>query len=776
MDPKHLEVNLITLSNAFLEFSANPELQNFSLASTEFRDAVIEHASFGLSLVPPAKAGFDLNSVVENPANSTVTLCYHDSSINLEFFVEFHLPQNSSFLFQRVWLVNNSAEIIKIDRFQFANVQIGGLRFSKNSSEKTAFFSNGWQSWSPSGSWQFGQRQTRSRLFPFSHPMLYDKGTPTTWQKNEFSSDMFAALIDHEAHVGLIGGFLSQQEQFGSFVSRLHPEPDLQVWANCDEVEVSPDTTLESDRLAWQFFNTRSPHPFDLYLQQVAQENQVKSRMQMPVGWCSWYYYFQNITPQVLQKNLETVKQKQESLPLDVFQIDDGYQKDVGSWLEFNDKFPDGLKKLSADIHKAGYTPGIWLAPFIVERHSLLVNEHPEWLLQKKKGRPVNSGFVWNNFGYALDLTHPEVQDYVRNVIRTAVGEWGFPYLKLDFLYAAALPGKHHNPSLTRAQILRQALELIRQAAGEQTTLLGCGCPLGPGIGIFEMMRISADVAPEWEPQFMSVSQPFRKEPNMPSARNAIQNILTRANLDPYLWVNDPDCLLVREDSNLSLPEVQSLASAISLTGGAFLISDDMTRLSPERLKIAASLLPPLPQNPEVKDLFTSNMPSRLSQTLTNLAGEWKLVALFNWQDRPADLTFDTAEWGLEGEPSLMREFWSGEIALVQGEHRFEQVPPHGVRLFAVKPLGRAVYLGSDLHISQGTELTEWQLKPTGLEFRLDLGRKTNGNCYLWMQNKISQVFHNGNPIPYRVLNKNIIQIPVELNANSPFRIRVNYD
>ncbi len=162
--------------------------------------------------------------------------------------------------------------------------------------------------------------------------------------------------------------------------------------------------------------------------------------------------------------------------------------------------------------------------------------------MRKANGKPVNSGFVWNWLGSALDLTHPpQVQEYVREVIRTVVNNWGFSYLKLDFLYAAALPGKHHDPTLTRAQVLRRGLELIREEAGEECVLLGCGVPIGTGIGIFDMMRISADVAPTWEPEFGSLKAIFRNEPNMPSARNAIMNILTRANLDPpHLWVNDP--------------------------------------------------------------------------------------------------------------------------------------------------------------------------------------------------------------------------------------------
>ncbi len=769
---------MIVLSNPWLQTSVYPEQLNFTLTSSQFPDAKIESNKFGLHLQGSAQTNLILDSVDEcfkidtsqGPING-LCLRYLTQESGVELSVELELPPEAPFLLQRMKLRNNSARTIHPERFLFSDVQPGGLSFSARESTRTAFYSNGWQSWSPSVTLQYGQRHNRSKLFGLSHPMLYDSGTPITWQKSKFSSDMFAALLDHDAPAGLICGFLSQKQQFGSLTSTLHPEPDLQVWANCDQIELSPGQTLESDWLAWQFFDTLEPKPFDAYFTAVAAENQARERISTPVGWCSWYYYFQNITPQILRKNLQSVQEYEAELPLDFFQIDDGFQQDVGSWLKFHPNFPQGVKGLSREIKAAGFTPGLWLAPFIVEHNSTLTREHPHWLLRNKRGKPVNSGFVWNRLGSALDLTHLEVQQYLREVISTAVGDWGFPYLKLDFLYAAALSGQHADLSKTRAQILRQGIEMVREEAGEETILLGCGCPIGPAIGVFDIMRISADVSPDWEPQAYGISFPFRKEPNMPSARNAIQNILTRSIMEPHLWANDPDCLLVRQDSNLSLAEVQSLATAISLTGGAFLISDDMTRLSPDRLKLAASLLPVLPPNPEVPDLFHNRMPAKLRQKLSNVHGNWQVIALFNWSDQPCDLVFDPNDWGLEGSCHLMREFWTGELAVVDKQHTFSQVPAHGVRLVAIRPVRPFSYVGSDLHISQGMEIVNWVTDDNELEFQLNLGHHAEGNCYLWVEAPPRQVFQNGNPTSWQTLDEHLLQIPVSLQPETSIKV-----
>lgn len=769
---------MIALSNPWLQANVLPEKLSFRLTSSKFPGAEITLSRFGLHLQGANPANLVLDSVDQPFEIGTslgpfkgLRLRYLTSDSGIALSIALGMTPEAPFFLQKMTLQNNSSQTIHPERFLFSDVQPGGLSFSKRPSNRTAFYSNGWQSWSPSGTLQYGQRQSRSKLFGFSYPMLYNAGTPLTWRKSRFSSDMFAALYDHDAPAGLICGFLSQKQQFGSLLTQLHPQPDLQVWANCDQIDLAPGQTLESDWLAWQFFDALEPQPFDPYFSAVAAENQARERISTPVGWCSWYYYFQNITPQILRNNLRSIRQHRSELPLEFFQIDDGFQQDVGSWLKFNPNFPQGVKGLSHEIKAAGFTPGLWLAPFIVEHKSTLTREHTQWLLRNQRGKPVNSGFVWNRLGSALDLTHLEVQQYLREVISTAVGDWGFPYLKLDFLYAAALSGQHADPSKTRAQILRRGIEMVREEAGEETILLGCGCPIGPAIGVFDIMRISADVSPDWKPQAYGISYPFRKEPNMPSARNAIQNILTRSIMEPHLWVNDPDCLLFRQDSNLSLAEVQSLATVISLTGGAFLISDDMTQLSPERMKLAASLLPLLPPNPEVPDLFSTQMPARLRQKLSNVQGDWQVIALFNWSDQPCDLVFDPNDWGLEGNCHLTREFWTGEFAVVDSQHIFSQVPAHGARLLAVRTPQSTCYVGSDLHISQGMELINWATDNNELQFQLDLGRVTAGNCFLWAKALPRQVFQNGSPTAWQTLKEGLLQVPVSLLPQTSIKV-----
>lgn len=154
--------------------------------------------------------------------------------------------------------------------------------------------------------------------------------------------------------------------------------------------------------------------------------------------------------------------------------------------------------------------------------------------------------------------------------------EFGYEYLKLDFLFAAAAEGIRHDSALTRAETLRRGLEAIRRGAGEGAFILGCGCPLGPAVGIVVGMRIGRDVAPYW-----GAGGPE------PGTAPAIDAVVARSFMHRRLWLNDPDCVMLRAtQTGLSTDEREALAWTIAASGGMLLISDDMSLLSQESARL----------------------------------------------------------------------------------------------------------------------------------------------------------------------------------------------
>lgn len=650
--------------------------------------------------------------------------------------------QHHKWALWKLSLQNESSEpvwIDQIDLMDYSEPDLPGPLVIGSSPRTVRFYLNGWQSWSFTGMLKSEQSMLRSRLGPFQTPMVHNAGTPIFRRRGQFSSDFFTVLLASPDKVGLVIGFLSQQQHFGSLVFSTTPQPHLRVWANGDHTRLDPGCSMETDWLvAYPFMLTDHELPLEPYLDAVAAFHGLEEFPPSPRGWCSWYYYYTKISEKDIRENLHQIQAWQAEIPLDLVQIDDGFESQVGDWLTFKPSFPHGVAPLALEIKEAGLRPGLWLAPFIVHPQSQLACQHPDWLLRQPSGRPVNAGFVWNTFATALDLTVPPALEYATHVVHTAAHDWGFPYLKLDFLYAAALPGRYRQPNLTRAQVLRRGMETLRQAAGDETLLLGCGAPLGSVLGLVNAMRIGADISGSWHPEYLGHRWFFKGEPHMPAAINAIRNTLTRAPLHRRWWINDPDCLLLRPDTQLTSPEVQTLASVIALSGGSFILSDNLTTLPIERLRMAQVLLPLIEKRPEVLDLLETTYPAHLRLDLAGAIGEWHLLAFINWSDKAVTPHLTRMRYHLPlSTPYLLHEFWTDRHYTWENDTPLKLAPlaPHGISLLAAFPFPKRqpAWAGSTLHISQGLEAKTWQIEDARLTCRLDLQHTVEGSVYLYL-------------------------------------------
>ena len=265
-----------------------------------------------------------------------------------------------------------------------------------------------------------------------------------------------------------------------------------------------------------------------------------KTRYETPPRvWCSWYSLYKWINEPVVLNTLDRIA----DLPFDVFQLDDGWQITHGDW-EPTKKFPSGMKALANKIKATGKTAGLWLAPFMVTKLSSIYRNHPDWLLRDEYGRPVPVGLTWEGVPYALDVSHPEVLEWLSQLIRK-IRAWGYDYLKVDFLYAGALPGKRYK-NVPRETAYRNAMKVIREAAGEEAYILACGAPIIPTIGLCDGIRVGPDVSPYWLNTPLTV---WLNNLNDTSTQNAIRTSLHR------LWMKslvniDPDVMFFRSKHN----------------------------------------------------------------------------------------------------------------------------------------------------------------------------------------------------------------------------------
>ncbi len=299
-------------------------------------------------------------------------------------------------------------------------------------------------------------------------------------------------------------------------------------------------------------------------------------------GYTSWYNFYEDISEEKILKNLEAVEQS--PMHFDVFQIDDGFEPAVGDWLTVDKKkFPNGLKPIADRVKKSGMIPGLWLAPFSCRKKSKLAKQHPDWLLRDKEGKPISCGANWGGF-YGLDIYNPECREYVKTCLQTAVREWGFELLKLDFLYSVCVAPTSER---TRGQIMCEAMDFIRECVPE-AKILGCGVPLMAAFGKVDYCRIGCDVGLDYDDKpHMRIIHRERV-----STKNSMRNTLFRRGLNGRAFWNDPDVFLLR-DENISLTweQRETLARVNSLFGGVKFTSDDVSVYGAQQKQVLQKVL-----------------------------------------------------------------------------------------------------------------------------------------------------------------------------------------
>jgi alpha-galactosidase len=269
-----------------------------------------------------------------------------------------------------------------------------------------------------------------------------------------------------------------------------------------------------------------------------------------PRVWCSWYHYFEQVTAGDVSENLRGFDQ--HGLTVDVVQVDDGWSRGLGERLAESEQF-GSIAGLIDTVRTSGRRVGLWLAPFLVGTATTMARDHPEWLVGP-------AGHNWGQDLAGLDLTHRAVRDLLVRHLERIVA-LGVDYLKLDFLYAGAVPGPRHD-DVDAVTAYRSGLALVREAVGPDVYLVGCGAPLLPSMGLVDAMRVSPDT--------------FHEGGEDGSAGlRGLMPLAARAWQQGRLWVNDPDCAVVRP----SYAQRQRWVAAATRYGGLRSFSDRVADL-----------------------------------------------------------------------------------------------------------------------------------------------------------------------------------------------------
>ena len=428
--------------------------------------------------------------------------------------------------------------------------------------EEERIFLNGWQSWTDST-----EHTIRGRMRGLDH---LPRNILEKYALTQYGDYNFVSYPNQMGHLhGWTYGYIRHGETF-TLIGSLNERDGftrIETDAEAGTVRLIKDCAglhmTGSFGMAVQILSGSEREVFDGYFAALG----LPPVTAEPVfGYTSWYRHYADISEQKIIDDLLGLHSL--DYHADVFQVDDGWATAIGDWFSVDkEKFPNGMDNIADAVRKAKHLPGLWLAPFVCEEKSEIFRDHKDWLVTDPEGNFVRGGSNWSGF-YALDIYHPEVRAYLRQVFETVIHAWGYGLLKLDFLYAACIQPRQDK---TRGRIMADAMDFLRENT-EGALLLGCGVPLGSAFGKVDYCRIGCDVSPEWDDKpYMRVMHRERI-----STKHSLLDSVFRRQLDGRAFRNDPDVFFLRRNRiGMSVPQKQCLAEINALTGSVLFTSDD---------------------------------------------------------------------------------------------------------------------------------------------------------------------------------------------------------
>lgn len=136
----------------------------------------------------------------------------------------------------------------------------------------------------------------------------------------------------------------------------------------------------------------------------------------------------------VTADNQITLARRAKDMGVELFVVDDGWfgrrgqdSDGLGDWWVNRDKFPDGLAPMIEAVRDLGLRFGIWVEPEMVNPNADLYRDHPNWIHREPDREPdlARQQFV-------LDLSRPDVQDFVVGTLDQLLSEYDIDYVKWD--------------------------------------------------------------------------------------------------------------------------------------------------------------------------------------------------------------------------------------------------------------------------------------------------------------------------------------------------------
>ncbi|RAP77257.1 carbohydrate-binding protein [Paenibacillus montanisoli] len=371
----------------------------------------------------------------------------------------------------------------------------------------------------------------------------------------------------------------------------------------------------------------------------------------VPVGWNSWGAYDSHLS---YEKVVDVSNFFKEHIQNASFNNKGNIYINLDSY--WDNMTSQQLKDVAALIKKNGQKPGIYYSPFVYWGNNMSQPvegtngqyTYGDLVLKDENGNilPTVDG------AYAIDPTHPAAKQRIDYYFQQ-FKDYGFEYIKIDFLSHGSFEGKHYDSSVqTGIQAYNQGMAYVNKALEGK-------------------MFISASIAPIFPSQYAHAR---RISCDVDGTLGQTEYQLS--NLTYGWWQNgtiyrftDPDYMALVKGGSLAAAQTRVNAAAIS--GTVYLNSDDVNN------PVAQEYMKTLLTNPRVNAvaLIGKAFTPVEGNTGTNAADQFVLkdkqdfyLAVFNYTQENVVKTIDLARAGIPSDSKLtVTDLWTNASREMNG-------------------------------------------------------------------------------------------------------------
>jgi Alpha galactosidase C-terminal beta sandwich domain len=314
------------------------------------------------------------------------------------------------------------------------------------------------------------------------------------------------------------------------------------------------------------------------------------------------------------------------------------------------------LQSFASHCHAHGEKAGIYFGPFVWFGSA---NDSTNWVVEGTANayhysdillRDGNGNFESSDGGLALDPTHPGTKQRISYYINEFTN-WGFDYVKLDFLSHGTFEGVHNDPNMTTGiQAYNQGMQYVFNAINGRMFISESIAPLFP-YQYADSRRIACDA----------------QRSRISDTEYTMNSVSYGWWLDNLYQFNDPDVMVFGNGANTNEAQSRIISGAVT---GVFLNGDDLTTAAGQAAAQIFLTNPAMDDVARIGHTFTpveGNTGSSAANMFVRQDDNTWSIAVFNYGSSSVNRTVDLSRAGLPPGNYLATNLWDGTILTVSG-------------------------------------------------------------------------------------------------------------